>query len=152
MPIIPIPTNQILNAAKAVRVNFIIAIGNKDLPEGDPVLNLEQVSSKLLTNFPVTRVFEFRVTRTGTISKITFYAPENVDADITFDVNLGTRIANLSSLFSDPNDRPVLESGTFSIETELSEAVEQGDLISIDIDSASENLRYLSVIVEILTA
>ncbi|MCD9186693.1 MAG: hypothetical protein LUM44_09680 [Pyrinomonadaceae bacterium] len=151
MATIPIQTNQILSAAKAVRIKFVLAVGNRAVPQGDPVIYLEQVSSKLLTSFPVTRVFEFRVTRPGMLTKITLFSPDNVASDVTFDVNKGTRTANLATIFPTSADRPKITSGTYSVEKTVSIPVSAGDLISIDVDAATENLRYLTAVCKIET-
>jgi len=133
------------------RRDMFLISGGEALPEGDPVVYLEQVCSKLLTSFPVTRVFEFRVTRPGTLTHITLFSPDNVASDVTFDVNLGTRIANLTTLFPTSGDRPKISAGTFSVENVLNAEVAAGDLISIDVDAASENLRYLAAVCRIDT-
>ncbi len=113
---------------------------------------LEQVNGRDLRSFPSSNVFQFRVPEAGTLQKITFDAPADLAEDCTLDVNLGTTLSDLTTIYTDQGDRPVIPDGEYTVESSVDVEVAVGDLISVDIDSfAGTNLQFLAVRMEIET-
>ncbi len=116
---------------------------------GDPMYTLQQVNARLLTSYPAANVFEFRVPEAGTIIKVELFAPDDVEETAIFDVNTGSRRSNLATIYADPDDRPEIEAGDYMAESLVSVPVIAGELVSIDIDAADEQLRFLSMILTV---
>lgn len=117
--------------------------------EGPEEEYMQQVNGRSLISFPAAHVFEFRSPRLGTITKIEFYAPDELEYDCKFDVNTGTRRDNLTTIYTDQSQRPVIAAGQYKVESVVAANVSTGDLISIDIDEANETLKLLTVNVTI---
>lgn len=115
---------------------------------GDGVYYLQQVNGRLLLAFPAASVFEFRITEPGTIASIEFFSRDDLESDCTFDVNLGTKLSNVESIY-EPESRPVILQNEYSVTSTVNEHVESGQLLTVDIDDADDQLRFLAVVITV---
>lgn len=115
-------------------------------PTGEETsMALQQVNGRYITTFPAQHVMEFRSPRVGTLTKIELFSPTVLTNDCTLDVNLGQHRGNLTTIYPDQSKRPVIPGGSFKAVSEVSVDVMSGDLISVDIDAAGDNIKLLTV-------
>lgn len=131
------------NHVRTIRPTIIMPTVNPN--QGDTMYDLQQVNAKTFSTFPETRVFEWRLSKDSILKRIKISSPQNVIGDITFDVKVGDDISSVVSIFADPEDRPVLATGTQIIEIpDLDIEISEDKLVSIDIVSGNGALSYLS--------